>query len=342
MSSVSSADPLAVPFTTRHLMLRGFSRAVLPALLVASSACARSVSPELAPSPRGENRYYSSATGRDVAFNAMIRAAARSDVVFFGEQHDDPGTHRAELAVLAALGNTSRPVVLSLEMFERDVQGVLDDYLAGRIAESEFLARARPWERYTTDYRALVELARARGWPVVASNVPRRIASAVSRSGLSAMDGLPAADRPLAAGEIACPRDAYYDRFAQQMQGHSAGGGPPTASDSAAMRTMTDRFYEAQCVKDETMAESIVVALGAAGKGAIVLHVDGAFHSDFGLGTAARVVRRRPGIATTVLTAIPVEAVDRATPADYKARGDFVILTRKPPAAAAAPATPKP
>lgn len=323
-------------------MLRSATRVTILALTLTGAACARSTPPGLAPTPRAENRFYDSATGRDVTFEAMIRAASRSDVVFFGEQHDDPGTHRAELAVLAALGNASRPVVLSLEMFERDVQGVLDDYLAGRIAESEFLARARPWERYTTDYRALVELARARGWPVVAANVPRRLASAVSRSGLASIEGLPATERPLAAREISCPHDAYYDKFAEQMRGHSAGGGPASVADSAQMRTMTDRFYEAQCVKDETMAESIVAALGTAGKGALVLHVDGAFHSDFGLGTVARVVRRRPGIAVTVLSAIPVDAVDRTTPAEFKERGDFVILTRTPPAAPAAPATPKP
>lgn len=318
------------------------TRVGLLALVAVSGACARGAAPSLAPSPRAESRVVESRSGRDIAFPAMIERLARADVVFFGEQHDDPATHRAELAVLAALGNTTRPVVLSLEMFERDVQGVLDDYLAGRIPEADFLARSRPWERYATDYRALVELARARGWPVVASNVPRRFASAVSRNGLAVLDTLAPAERALIAREIACPRDAYYERFADQMKGHGAGGGPPTASDSAAMRRMTDRFYEAQCVKDETMAESIVGAMASAGPGALVLHVDGAFHSDYGLGTAARVVRRRPAVRTAVLTAIPVDTLATASAASFTERGDYVLLVRKPPAAPAAPATPKP
>lgn len=313
-------------------MFRRAPRAALVAFAVLAGACARTSAPGVAPVPVPESRYYSSAAKRDISFQAMMREASRADVVFFGEQHDDPATHRAELAVLAALGNGSRPVLLSLEMFERDVQGVLDDYLAGRIGEAEFLARSRPWERYTTDYRALVELARARGWPVVASNVPRRIASAVSRKGLAVLDTLAAAERAFAARENSCPRDAYYDRFAESMKGHSAGGGPPTAADSAAMRAMTDRFYEAQCVKDEAMAESIIAARAKA-PGAIVLHVDGAFHSDFGLGTAARVTRRDPGVRTVVLTAIPVDDPATAGPADHAARGDYVIVTRKPPAA---------
>src|SRR5205823_13287665 len=131
------------------------------------------------------------------------------------------------------IGRSRPKVVLSLEMFERDVQPVLDDYLAGRIPESEFLARSRPWDRYATDYRALVQLARARGWPVLAANVPRPIASAVSRKGLAALDTLPAASRAWVAREISCPHDAYFDRFAESMKTHSAGGGPATATDTA-------------------------------------------------------------------------------------------------------------
>ena len=122
-----------------------------------------------------------------------------ADVVFVGEQHDDPETHFAEFALLEGIGRQRHRVVLSLEMFERDVQPMLDDYLAGRMSEADFLAKSRPWDRYATDYRALVMLARARGWPVIASNVPRPIASAVSRKGLAALDTLPPTSRAWAA-----------------------------------------------------------------------------------------------------------------------------------------------
>ena len=58
---------------------------------------------------------------------------------------------------------------MTLEMFERDVQPLLDQYLAGNISEKNFLDGARPWDRYTTDYRPMVELARVHGWPVIAA-----------------------------------------------------------------------------------------------------------------------------------------------------------------------------
>jgi uncharacterized iron-regulated protein len=264
-----------------------------------------------------------------IPFDELVATASMADVVFVGEQHDDPETHFAEFALLEEIGRRRSRVVLSLEMFERDVQPMLDDYLAGRMSETEFLAKARPWDRYVTDYRPLVVLARARGWPVIASNIPRPIASAVSRQGLAVLDTLPAAPRSWVARDISCPHDAYYARFAEEMKGHSAGGGPPTASDPAQMQAMTDRFYEAQCVKDETMGESIARALARAGDDAIVVHVDGAFHSDFREGTVARTLRRSPTIHSLVITAIPTSDPSNASIDDNVRRADYLIFTRR-------------
>jgi len=258
----------------------------------------------------------------------MTKALTRADIVFFGEQHDDPDTHAAELAVLSALAERRSSTVLSLEMFERDVQPLLDRYLAGMVTESLFVAGSRPWDRYTTDYRALVELARVRGWPVVASNIPRRMASAIGRHGLAVLDTVSAAERAFGAREHRCGRDAYYTRFAQTMQGHGAGGGPASAADSAAMRAMTDRFYEAQCAKDEAMAEAIVRAYGAAPRGTVLLHVNGAFHSNHGLGTADRVRRRLPDARTAIITAIPSREMRGQPTREEIASADWLLFTR--------------
>ena len=101
-------------------------------------------------------------------FESMLADLARADVVFVGEQHDDPNTHRLELAIVEGLLRRRAPIVIGMEMFERDVQPVLDQYLAGTIPEEQFLKESRPWPRYATDYRAIVELAR-RGVTVDAS-----------------------------------------------------------------------------------------------------------------------------------------------------------------------------
>jgi uncharacterized iron-regulated protein len=179
----------------------------------------------------------------------------------------------------------------------------------------------------------LLELAKARGWPVIAANVPRRIATEVSRRGLAILDSLPPEERAHAAGEISCPRDGYYERFAQQMRSH---GGVDTTNPAAALAAI-DRFYEAQCLKDETMAESIATTLNRAGDGATVLHVNGSFHSDFGLGTAERLTRRDSTARTLLLTAVPVADPSAVAAAPHAARAHFVLFTERPPLPPVAP-----
>ena len=297
---------------------------------VALSACAHpsqmsnASTPLSAAPPAFTNlRIYDTKAARFVPFSRLAHAMRGVDVVFFGEQHDDPATHAAELAVLATLGAREQ-VVLSMEMFERDVQPLLDRYLAGAVNEKDFLAGSRPWDRYTTDYRGMVELARIRGWPVVAANVPRRIASAVNKLGLAVLDTINATERAYAAKDNSCPKDAYYKKFVGEMTGHGANAGPQLSEASM------DRIYQAQCVKDETMGESVAAALVKGGRGAVVFHVDGQFHSDGRMGTVERARRRAPSAKTLVLSAIPLADLAKANGAAYAERGDFVLFTRAP------------
>jgi uncharacterized iron-regulated protein len=256
---------------------------------------------------------------------SMLADIAKADVVFVGEQHDDPNTHRLEAAILDGLRRRGVPVTLSLEMFERDTQADLDTYLAGTIAEEEFLKASRPWPRYATDYRSLVELAKGQGWPVIASNVPRRYASSVAKTGLSALDGLPSVERAWIAVDVQCPRGLYFDRFAETMSGHQEPAGEKLSPEE--LRNTTERYYFSQCVKDETMAEAIAAGLERGGR-TLVVHVNGAFHSDFGLGTAERVRRRLGGRRVAVVSVLPVKDLDSLTPAgnDLK-RADYLLYT---------------
>lgn len=267
-----------------------------------------------------------------VDFEVMVADAATADIVFVGEQHDDPNTHRLEAAILEGLHRRGVRPTVSLEMFERDAQTGLDAYLAGRRSEDEWLKDARPWPRYRTDYRPLVELARTQGWRVLAANVPRRIASAVARGGAPALTTLPAAERAWAARDLECPEDAYFERFAKSMAEHPAG-----QQSEDERRASVERYYWSQCVKDETMAESIAAAIDG-GTARPVVHVTGAFHSDYAAGTAERVRRRLPDRRIVVISILPVADLDRIEPGpDDLTRGRYLVYT----VTAAAPASPR-
>jgi uncharacterized iron-regulated protein len=109
------------------------------------------------------------------------------------------------------------------------------------------------------------------------------------------------------------------------------GGHPGDETKTVAeKRDATERFYFAQCLKDETMAESIAESYTAAAASGrpLVVHFNGAFHSDFTLGTASRTSRRLPGRRVVVVTVLPVSNLDAAEPtSDDRKRATYLVYT---------------
>jgi uncharacterized iron-regulated protein len=276
------------------------------------------------------HRVFDTARGAFTDFESMAASLTKADLIFVGEQHDDPNTHRLELAVLEALARRSRDVIVSLEMFERDAQEPLDHFQMGHMPEAEFLKVSRPWPRYATDYKPLVDFAIGKDWAVIAANVPRPIASEVAKGGLEVLTKKTNAEKKLFATELKCPTDdAYFKRFTAAMGSHPAPGAAQPTADEA--RRTAERYYFSQCLKDETMAESIAQASRAAGdKRPAVVHFNGAFHSDYRLGTAERAARRLPSAKIVVITVKPVGDLDSLTPTDDDKRiADYVVYTTK-------------
>jgi uncharacterized iron-regulated protein len=280
------------------------------------------------------HRVFDSHKGTGIDFGEMITQLDGADIVFVGEQHDNPPTHQLELAMLDGFARQKRAVILSLEMFERDVQPSLNSYLSGQMQEAEFLKVSRPWPAYQSNYRPLVEIALANHWPVIAANVPRRYASQVARSGLPAIDSLPPAERAYLASKVACPKDQYFKRFQQQMGSHPGPtGGSSIKSVMSDDRALMERLYEAQCLKDETMAESIANAWSSAGSPKpLVVHFTGAFHSDYRLGTVGRVQQRLPHQRIRVVSIVPVTDLDKAKANEHRRQADYLVFAQGSPA----------
>jgi uncharacterized iron-regulated protein len=256
-----------------------------------------------------------------IDFETLALRAAATDVVFFGERHGHAPGHRLQHALLEGLFRRGG-ATLSLEMFERDVAPLVEAYASGTATLDSLLAHARPWPRYATDYQAQVDFARARGWPVLAANVPRALANSIAREGLAVLDTLDAVTRAYAAADVHCPDDAYRMRFVEEMRRH------PLGDSDAEREAVEQRYYESQCVKDETMAESIVHAIEA-GTARPVVHLTGAFHSDRGDGIPVRVLRRKPDARIVSLTLVPVTDLRHADPAPHRERADYLLLTRR-------------
>jgi uncharacterized iron-regulated protein len=231
-------------------------------------------------------RVFDTATGEEHSLDELAADLARFDVVFLGEEHDNDVGHVLQLAMVERLHELRPHMTISLEMFERDVQGVLDDYLAGRIDEVTFLDNSRPWPNYEQHYRPVVEFARRHGLPVLAGNIPRRLARTVAYEGLDAVQGLPYVPRHTDVNE-----PEYMANFARAMGVHG-----PTDTNGLA------NWFAAQCIKDATMAESIADhVLRSRADPPLVVHLCGRFHSDAGLGTVSRLHGLLPGLKLAVI-----------------------------------------
>lgn len=282
--------------------------------------------------------------GRPATLDDVVAAMADHEVVFVGETHDDPTGHmlEAELLRRAKEASATRSVVLSLEFFERDIQPVVDEYLAGLVTESAFESDSRPWPRYDTDYAPMVEYAKENGIPVVAANAPRRYVTGVSRHGRESLDELGpqalATLAPLPYGEAS---EAYTNQWIQEIsdvmdqegmkcgvpveelpEGVDAGPPPPPPGAHAQMGNQ----LHSQVLWDATMAYWINDAL-LRRPDALVLHAVGSFHVARDTGIPEQLRRYRPGASTMIVMLRPVEDVESFEPAPDGQWGDFVIQT---------------
>ncbi len=224
----------------------------------------------------------------DIDAKQLVADLAQCDVLFLGEQHDNDSGHQFQLDVIRELVDQGYAVAISTEQFERDAQGAVDDYLAGRIDEEHFRKVSRPWPNYEKHYRPIIEFAKEHNLPVLASNVPRRIATHVGEGKEIAV-----VDKSFVPRSSTAPPDAYWQNFAATMKGHVGVDGADKLK----------QFYASQCLKDDGMAEAITDYLAKnSHQPKIVVHLCGHFHSDFGLGTVARVLQRNPLARVTVVT----------------------------------------
>ena len=237
-------------------------------------------------------------SGDELADRNLDEKLRAARVIYVGEEHPNPHDHAAEVEVLERAYAADPSVGLGMEMLPHQYQGSLDAYVGGTLDEAGFLAAVAWGETWGYEwglYKPLLEFCRAHKLPAYALNAPRDLAHAVAKHGV---DGLSPAEKAALPEMKPGPeqhREMVREAFAQHPHGKF---------DEAKF----ERFYLAQLVWDETMAQHVAEALKAPGAPARLVVVAGEGHTR-SYAVPERAARRG---AAPYLTVLPVLDEDEA------------------------------
>ncbi len=240
--------------------------------------------------------------GNPATFADVVAASRSNDLIFFGELHNNPISHWLQLELGKALAADSlTSLVIGAEMFEADQQILLDEYFAGRISRSSFEDEARLWTNYKTDYKPLLEFAKANDIPYIATNIPRRYASMIYSKGMESLDGL-SADAKRWIAPLPIEVDLTLPGYAEISRAAGGHGG--------------ENLPKSQAAKDATMAHFTLKNLAP---GSRFLHLNGAYHTDGYEGIVWYVRKAQPNLRILTITTQEGDAA-------VLAKADFTIL----------------
>ena len=246
--------------------------------------------------------------GKQIKYQKMLKEIGDADVVFFGELHNNPICHWLQLELTEDLYEARNgAIILGAEMFEKDNQLILSEYLEGKISIKSYEKEARLWPNYKTDYKPLVEFAKDSNLQFIATNIPRRYASVAYKEGFEGLENL----TPEAKGYIA-PMPIEYDA---DLKGYKA------------MLEMAgghggDNLPKAQAMKDATMAYSIA---GYAGEGKLFIHYNGTYHSDDYEGILWYLNKYKPGLKIVTISSVEQESIEELEEENMD-KGNYILV----------------
>jgi uncharacterized iron-regulated protein len=236
-----------------------------------------------------------------VALPDIIPDLKSARLVFIGELHDQELHHQAELEVIRRLWESGSPVAVGLEMFRRDSQATLDQWVGGSLTEEAFQKiYLDNWDLPWNLYRGIFLFAREHKIPMIGLNVPGEITRQIAREGFSSLTPEQLAGMP----PVSCAVDDAYAAFIRRSLGMYAHSGMSFT-----------RFCEAQLFWDTAMAWNAIRFLNEHVRFTMVV-LAGSGHA-WKRGIPARIASRAPFPFRVILPEIPGR-LDRQTvrPAD--------------------------
>ncbi len=298
--------------TKKRISLRYLLSSVVIMVAISYSGCAvkpKTLSIKDNPMHLTQDTILQTETMSEIYSQELLHHLTDTRVIYVGENHRNPAHHAIQLTVIKALSQNNPDLTIGMEMFDHTYQPVLDQWTAGEISETTFIAKSHWYANWRFDYglyRDILEFAKEKGIRIIALNVPFHIPGKISVGGIISLSEEDRRHLPDVIYTNETDHRAYVEEIFSM---HTIRG-----------RNNFDYFYEAQCTWEDAMAEAIADNLGS-GK-MVVLVGNGHIIKKFGVPNRAF---GRNGASFNTIYTVSVGA--EADPA----WGDFLWVTQEPP-----------
>jgi uncharacterized iron-regulated protein len=253
-------------------------------------------------------------SGKEKSFEDMLKDLQTSDVVLFGEIHNNPICHWLALNIGLELYKEKKDnLVLGAEMLEADIQIIVNEYLKGLVDFNSLKREARLWEHFETDYKPLLDLALDKKLNFIATNIPRRYASLVSRKDINALNEL-----ENEAKQWFPPLPVEVDLSLPGYKNLNESGNNPHAKYFS-----LPFIAQAQAIKDATMAYFILKNWQ---KGKLFFHINGSYHSNNYEGMVWYLKRKNTELRIITISSVEPEKIENLNRENNNV-ADYIICT---------------
>jgi len=216
------------------------------------------------------NSIISSELKKPVTFDMLMADLNTVRIIYVGEQHTNPADHTLQLKILKHLCALKPNLIVGMEMFDQTYQPILDQWSSGALSTQAFIEKTQWYANWKFDfdlYRQLLDYIRQKRIPLIALNIPSYIPSRIAVGGI---ENLLPEDKKFLPKTINTSNPSYRDYIRKIFKQHHIEG-----------IDNFDYFYEAQCVWDDVMAQSIAEHLNK--NTMIVFAGNGHITHDFGI-----------------------------------------------------------
>jgi len=218
----------------------------------------------------GEGTIISTQTGKPLSFEVLLEELAKVQIIYIGEQHTNGYHHTIQLKVIREFLKIDPDIAVGMEMFDRTYQPILDQWSSGQLDQKTFLQKVHwyaNWKFNFELYSGILNFIQEKKIRLVGLNIPSHIPPKIATGGIESLSNK---EKKYLPGNIHTSDPAHRAYVEEIFNKHHVRG-----------RENFEYFYEAQCVWEDIMSESI--ALNRRGGRMIILTGNGHIINKFGI-----------------------------------------------------------